>query len=108
MLVFAIAVLAHCPQFSDPKNIEQLLLMKSCLWFVMEPLITKNDSYCYSFYKGMLDRIKTVKDAITPDDEISNEVCGFCNFFICSGCYRNHECMRKFVFIVTYLSRISI
>lgn len=74
MLVYAIAVLAHCPQFTDPKNVEELLVMKSCLWFIMEPLITKNDSYCYSFYKGMLDRIKTVKNALTPDDETTNEV----------------------------------
>lgn len=74
MLVFAIAILAHCPQFTDPKNVDQLLTMKSCLWFIMEPLITKNDSYCYSFYKGMLDRLKTVKDALEPDNEVVNEV----------------------------------
>lgn len=74
MLVHAIAVLAHCPQFTDPKNVDQLLTMKSCLWFVMEPLITKNDSYYYCFYKGMLDRLKTVKDALMPDDETLNEV----------------------------------
>ena len=74
MLVYAIAVLAHCPQFTDPKSVEQLLTMKSCLWFIMEPLITKNDSYSYGIYKGMLDRIKTVKDALTPDDETANEV----------------------------------
>ncbi|XP_065203683.1 sister chromatid cohesion protein PDS5 homolog B [Planococcus citri] len=73
MLVYAIAVLAHCPQFTDPKSVEQLLTMKSCLWFIMEPLITKNDSYSYGIYKGMLDRIKTVKDALTPDDETANE-----------------------------------
>ena len=74
MLVFAIAVLAHCPQFTDPKNVDQLLKMKTCLWFIMEPLITKNDSYCFSFYKGLLDRLKTVKDALTPDDDVVNEV----------------------------------
>lgn len=74
MLVFAIAILAHCPQFTDSKSVEQLLQMKTCLWFIMEPLITKNDSYCFSFYKGLLDRLKTVKDALNPDDDVVNEV----------------------------------
>lgn len=74
MMVFVVAVLAHCPQFTDPTDVDQLTTMKSCLWFVMEPLITKNDSYCFSFYKGMLDRLKTVKDALEPDNEVVNEV----------------------------------
>ena len=89
MLVFAIAVLAHCPQFTDPENRDQLLTMKSCLWFIMEPLITKNDSYCYSFYKGMLDRLKTVKDALEPDSEITNQV-------------NNRQCFFPFDFYDSY------
>lgn len=32
MLTFAIPVLAHLPEFTDPNDVEQLKQMKSCLW----------------------------------------------------------------------------
>jgi sister-chromatid-cohesion protein PDS5 len=32
MLTFAIPVLVHLPTFTDPSNVEQLKLMRSCLW----------------------------------------------------------------------------
>jgi len=32
MLTFAIPVLAHFPEFKDPKDPEQLKQMRACLW----------------------------------------------------------------------------
>ena len=46
----------------------------SCLWYLMEPLITKNESYSYSFYKKMIENIKQTKDAQNPDNQEANMV----------------------------------
>lgn len=46
----------------------------------MEPLILKNESYSYTFYKKMIENIKQTKDAQNPDDETANMVGSFCFF----------------------------
>jgi len=74
MLVFAVPVLAHHPEFTSNSEIDQLTRIKQCLWFVLEPLITKNDFYSYTFYKDLVDRMKNHKDALKPDDEAFNMV----------------------------------
>ena len=75
MLLFSIAVLSHCYQFTDIADTMQLAAMRSCLWHVMEPLLTKNDFYCFGFYKEMIERAKNCRDAISPDEEEVNHVC---------------------------------
>lgn len=40
----------------------------------MEPLLAKNDFYCFGFYKEMLDAAKSSRDAVCPDDEQLNQV----------------------------------
>ncbi|KAK6618691.1 hypothetical protein RUM43_013082 [Polyplax serrata] len=72
MLTFAIPVLAHLSEFTDPNDVEQLKQMRSCLWFILEPLIIKNDLYSFSFYKNMIERMKNQKDALKPDDTTMN------------------------------------
>ena len=51
-----------------------VVLFSSCLWYLMEPLITKNESYSYSFYKKMIENIKQTKDAQNADNQDANMV----------------------------------
>lgn len=46
----------------------------SALWFVMEPLMTKNDNFSFSFYKAIIDSMKNKKDKTAPEDEDVNRV----------------------------------
>lgn len=50
------------------------MIVCSCLWFIMEPLICKNDNYSYSFYRRLIENIKQTKDKQCPDDEVANKV----------------------------------
>jgi sister-chromatid-cohesion protein PDS5 len=47
--------------------------MKQALWFVLEPLITKNENYSYMFYQDMIQKMKNCTDALNPDDDLSNK-----------------------------------
>ena len=49
-------------------------MIKQCLWFVLEPLITRNDFYCYGFYKSLVERMKNHKDALNETDDAVNYV----------------------------------
>jgi len=71
MLVFAIAVLAHHPEFESTQDIDFLKRIRGALWFVMEPLMAKNDNFSFGFYKGLVEKVKNKVDAI--DEEIYNE-----------------------------------
>ncbi|XP_026499402.1 sister chromatid cohesion protein PDS5 homolog B isoform X3 [Vanessa tameamea] len=72
MMVFAVPVLAHDPGFTAYDNVAQLKVIKQCLWFVLEPLITRNDFYCYGFYKSLVERMKNHKDALNETDDSFN------------------------------------
>jgi len=74
MLLFAISILTHSPVYKDSRDEESLTLMQQCLWFILEPLITKNDSYNFGFYKEMLERVKNYVDAVEPTNETVNLV----------------------------------
>lgn len=74
MLVFAVPLLAHHPEFTDPSDVSQLTRIRSCLWFILEPLMTKNDAYCFGFYKALIEQMKNHKDAVKPEDELTNQV----------------------------------
>lgn len=74
MLLFAISILTHSPVYKDNRDEESLTLMQQCLWFILEPLITKNDSYNFGFYKEMLERVKNYVDAVEPINETVNGV----------------------------------
>lgn len=73
MLVFAVPLLAHHPEFTDPSDVSQLTRIRSCLWFILEPLMTKNDAYCFGFYKALIEQMKNHKDAVKPEDELTNQ-----------------------------------
>ena len=51
MLVFAVPILAHLPEFTAYDDHEALATVKDALYFVMEPLITKNENFSFNFYK---------------------------------------------------------
>lgn len=72
MLVFAVPVLTHYSAFTDVEDVSQLVQIRQCLWFILEPLITKNDSYCFGFYKALIEQMKNHKDALKPEDEATN------------------------------------
>lgn len=74
MLVFAIPVLAHDPALSRWDDVQDLTRAKQCLWFILEPLVTKNDYFSYGFYKNLIERMKNHKDAVSPDDDSINYV----------------------------------
>ncbi|CAH0549988.1 unnamed protein product [Brassicogethes aeneus] len=72
MLVFAVPILAHDPHLARWDDVEQLKKAKQCLWFVLEPLVTKTDSFSYGFYKSLIEKMKNHKDAVRPDDDSIN------------------------------------
>nr|CAI5853212.1 unnamed protein product [Callosobruchus analis] len=72
MLAFVIPVLAHDPQLSRWDDVADLTRAKQCLWFVLEPLVLKNDYFSYGFYKTLIERMKNHKDAVRPEDDSMN------------------------------------
>lgn len=72
MLVFAVPVLAHDPNLKRWDDVENLQKAKWCLWFILEPLVTKSDYFSYGFYKNLIEKMKNHKDAIRPDDDSIN------------------------------------
>lgn len=77
MLVFAVAVLTHDPNFKKYDDINQLKQIESCLWFILEPLISNKEYFCFGFYKNLIDRMKLHKDAVNPIDDDTNMVRSF-------------------------------
>lgn len=74
MLVFAVSVLTHDPNFTSHKDVAQLKGIERCLWLLLEPLITNKEFFCFGFYKTIVDRMKNHKDALKADDEKYNTV----------------------------------
>lgn len=72
MLVFSVPVLTHCPIYTSHQDVDQLQRLRGALWHILEPLIMKNDSYCFGFYKDLIERMKNHHDALTPEDSSVN------------------------------------
>ena len=51
---------------------EHLKRIRQALWFVLEPLMTKNENYSYVFYQDMIQKMKNHKDAVNSEDEVTN------------------------------------
>ena len=41
---------------------------------MIEPLISRNESYSYSFYRKLIENIKQTKDRQNPSDDDTNHV----------------------------------
>ncbi|KAL2098229.1 hypothetical protein ACEWY4_007436 [Coilia grayii] len=70
---YMIHLLAHDPDFTKPQDFEQLLVIKECLWFMLEVLMVKNENNSHAFLRKMVENIKQTKDAQAPDDPKTNE-----------------------------------
>ncbi|TRY76121.1 hypothetical protein DNTS_010240 [Danionella cerebrum] len=70
---YMIHLLAHDPDLTKPQEMEQLMDVKECLWFMLEVLMTKNENNSHSFLRKMVENIKQTKDAQAPDDPKANE-----------------------------------
>lgn len=67
---FVIHLLAHMPFYTSYDDVGQLEIVKECLWFVMEPMVFKNDHYSFTFFKKTFESIKTCIDKVTaPEDD---------------------------------------
>lgn len=80
MLVFAVPVLTHDPNFTSVSDPIQLKQIEKCLWLILEPLITNREFFCFGFYKNLIQRMKNHRDAYKPDDPTVNHV-SFCFLF---------------------------
>jgi sister-chromatid-cohesion protein PDS5 len=48
--------------------------LKNALWFILEPLMTRNSSFSFGFYKALIEKVKNHKDALDPQNETLNKV----------------------------------
>jgi sister-chromatid-cohesion protein PDS5 len=74
ILPFAVTVLAHSSFFQDRNSVEQLQLVEKCLSFVLEPLITNKETFCFTLYSNMIEKMKHSKSAYQPFNDQINEV----------------------------------
>ena len=81
ILVFSIMILAHDRTFVRHDDIEKLKEIEKALWFIIEQLISRNESLNLTFYKSLLDRMKLCKDTLNGDDDNFNYVSTVSFFF---------------------------
>lgn len=79
MLAYAVACLAHDPEFKDPSDIAELKQIEKCLLLILDPLLANNNSNV-GFYHTILDRIKQHKSAYKSEEETINLV-SYCFLF---------------------------
>merc|ERR1711981_123473 len=72
MLCFAIALLTHLPLYESNKDVQVLEQLKSALWFILEPLMVKNENFSLQFYKLLLEMMKCHIDASDQPSEVLN------------------------------------
>ncbi|KAG9509341.1 Sister chromatid cohesion protein PDS5-like B [Fragariocoptes setiger] len=66
---YVIHLLAHMPFFVKYDDVAQLETVKECLWFIMEPMVLKNENYSFTFFKKTFESIKTCIDKQTAPEE---------------------------------------
>lgn len=75
ILPFAITVLSHSNHLLENRtNIEELKTAEKCLNFILEPLINNKDTFCFSLYTNMIEKMKHAKSAYQPHNDDVNEV----------------------------------
>ena len=72
MLVFSVPLLTHDPSFTCYTDTEYLKRIRQALWFILEPLMLKNENYSFGFYQELIQKMKNMKDALKADDESVN------------------------------------
>ncbi|XP_077867919.1 sister chromatid cohesion protein PDS5 homolog A-B-like [Saccoglossus kowalevskii] len=71
VIPYCIHLLAHDPDLQSHKDLSSLRDIKECLWFMLEPLMTRNESF--SFLKKIVETVKQSKDATSPSDKDANK-----------------------------------
>ena len=71
VLPYALHLLSHDMDLTRHDNVDALLSIRECIWFVLEPLV-KGRGYSYDFFRKMIEYIKQCKDATDPEDEQTN------------------------------------
>ncbi|XP_029643842.1 sister chromatid cohesion protein PDS5 homolog B isoform X1 [Octopus sinensis] len=80
MLPYTIHLLAHDPDLKSHDHMQALNIIKECLWFVMDPLMSRSEDYNYAFFRRMIEDIKQTKDAQGPeDDEMNKKLYAVCD-----------------------------
>jgi len=79
VMPYVIHLLAHSPFYTQFDDVQQLEIVKECLWFIMEPLVLKNEHYSFSFYKRTFENIKTCIDRVSASAPESIESNGGTN-----------------------------
>ena len=74
MLCFAVMVLTHLPLYENNKDVQVLEQLKNALWFILEPLMVKNENFSLQFYKLLLEMMKCHIDASDQPSEVLNHV----------------------------------
>ena len=74
MLCFAVVILTHLPFYETNKDVHVLEQLKNALWFILEPLMVKNENFSLQFYKVLLELMKSNIDASDPPSDILNHV----------------------------------
>lgn len=74
ILPFAVTVLSHSNLLEDRTSIEELKVAEKCLNFILEPLINNKDTFCFSLYTSMIEKMKHAKSAYQPHNDDVNEV----------------------------------
>lgn len=74
ILPFGITVLAHSEYLDDTTSMEQLAEAEKCLKFILDPMIRNKDTFCFSLYKNMIQKMKNSKSAFQPMNDQVNEV----------------------------------
>ena len=72
MLVFSVPLLTHDPAFTSHTDAEYLKRIRQALWFILEPLMIKNENYSYGFYQELIQKMKNHKDALKSNDDVTN------------------------------------
>ena len=67
-------VLTHLPLYENNKDVQVLEQLKNALWFILEPLMVKNENFSLQFYKLLLEMMKCHIDASDQPSEVLNQV----------------------------------
>ncbi|KAL3307165.1 hypothetical protein Ciccas_014328, partial [Cichlidogyrus casuarinus] len=81
VMIFVIHQLAHSSHWTELYNHNSLLLVKSQLWFMLEPLMNKGLNYGY--FRKMIENIKHMEDVCCTDPDINEKLYLCCD--ICCG-----------------------
>lgn len=96
ILPFAVTVLSHSNiVLEDRTNIDELKIVEKCLNFILEPLINNKDTFCFSLYKNMIEKMKQAKSAYQPMNAAVNEVRFVSSHFLATTKYVRNCIFRK-------------